>query len=232
MKVKLFFIPLIAALTFSACQNNNQEVKNLNNNRDSVSYAIGMNLGHSFKSQKLDLNLKALYSGMNDAVYDSTYLLSKREAQRVVMAYQRKIMLKRNTERITEAATNEKEGKEFLKANKNKPGVITTPSGLQYIVLKKGNGPKPKMTDKVTVNYKGTFINGKVFDSSYKRRKPATLSVNGVIKGWTEALKMMRAGSKWKLFVPSNLAYGTRGSGPIPPNKTLIFEIELLSIKK
>ncbi len=232
MKVKLFFIPLIAALTLSACQNNNQEVKNLNNNRDSVSYAIGMNLGHSFKSQKLDLNLKALYSGMNDAVYDSTYLLSKREAQRVVMAYQRKIMLKRNTERITEAATNEKEGKEFLKANKNKPGVITTPSGLQYIVLKKGNGPKPKMADKVTVNYKGTFINGKVFDSSYKRRKPATLSVNGVIKGWTEALKMMRAGSKWKLFVPANLAYGTRGGGPIPPNKTLIFEIELLSIKK
>ncbi|MGH9569716.1 MAG: FKBP-type peptidyl-prolyl cis-trans isomerase, partial [Candidatus Angelobacter sp.] len=127
---------------------------------------------------------------------------------------------------------NKKEGEAFLAANKTKEGVITTPSGLQYKVLKQGTGPKPTTTDKVVCNYKGTLINGKEFDSSYKRGEPATFPVNGVIKGWTEALQLMPVGSKYQLFIPADLAYGERGAGAdIGPDATLIFEVELLSIE-
>ena len=127
---------------------------------------------------------------------------------------------------------NKKEGEEFLAANKSKEGVVTLPSGLQYKVLKEGTGPKPSATDSVACNYRGTLINGTEFDSSYKRGQPATFAVNGVIKGWTEALQLMPVGSKWQLFIPADLAYGERGAGAdIGPNSTLIFEVELLSIQ-
>ncbi len=127
---------------------------------------------------------------------------------------------------------NQKEGAAFLAANKTKEGVVTTSSGLQYKILKQGDGPKPTATDSVVCNYKGTLINGTEFDSSYKRGQPATFPVNGVIKGWTEALQLMPTGSKWQLFVPADLAYGARGAGQdIGPNATLIFEVELLSIQ-
>ena len=128
--------------------------------------------------------------------------------------------------------SNKKEGEDFLAANKSKEGVVTLPSGLQYKVLKEGTGPKPSPTDSVVCNYRGTLINGTEFDSSYKRGQPATFPVNGVIKGWTEALQLMPVGSKWQLFIPPDLAYGQRGAGAdIGPNATLIFEVELLSIQ-
>jgi FKBP-type peptidyl-prolyl cis-trans isomerase len=127
---------------------------------------------------------------------------------------------------------NKKEGDTFLATNKTKPGVVTLPDGLQYKIIKEGTGPKPTATDTVTVNYRGTLIDGKEFDSSYKRGEPATFPVGGVIKGWTEALQLMPVGSKWELYIPSDLAYGARGAGAdIGPNSTLIFEVELLSIK-
>ena len=129
-------------------------------------------------------------------------------------------------------AANKTEGETFLAANKNKEGVVTLPSGLQYKILKAGTGPKPTASDSVVCNYRGTLVNGTEFDSSYKRGQPATFPVNGVIKGWTEALQLMPVGSKWQLFIPAQLAYGERGAGPdIGPNATLIFEIELLSIQ-
>jgi FKBP-type peptidyl-prolyl cis-trans isomerase FklB len=136
------------------------------------------------------------------------------------------------TKMAEEGAANKKEGDAFLAANKTKEGVVTLPSGLQYKILKAGTGPKPKTTDTVISNYKGTLINGTEFDSSYKRGQPATFPVGQVIKGWTEALQLMPVGSKWQIFVPADLAYGQRGAGPdIGPNATLIFEVELMSIK-
>ena len=142
-------------------------------------------------------------------------------------------MRKKQEEKMKLAGdANQKEGAAFLAANKTKEGVVTTSSGLQYKVLKQGDGPKPTATDSVVCNYKGTLINGTEFDSSYKRGQPATFPVNGVIKGWTEALQLMPTGSKWQLFVPADLAYGARGAGQdIGPNATLIFEVELLSIQ-
>jgi FKBP-type peptidyl-prolyl cis-trans isomerase FklB len=148
------------------------------------------------------------------------------------MQFQTEMHQKQQEKMQQAGATNKKEGDAFLAANKSKEGVVTLPSGLQYKILTAGTGPKPKSSDSVVCNYKGTLIDGKEFDSSYKRGQPATFPVAGVIKGWTEALQLMPVGSKWQLFVPSDLAYAERGSGPdIGPNATLIFEVELLSIQ-
>jgi FKBP-type peptidyl-prolyl cis-trans isomerase len=146
-------------------------------------------------------------------------------------SFQKDVQTKRAAIQEKEGKANKEEGTKFLTANKSKPGVKVTASGLQYEILKEGKGPKPGASDTVTTHYKGTLINGKVFDSSYDRGEPATFPVNGVIKGWTEALQMMPVGSKWKLFIPSDLAYGPRGAGAdIGPDATLVFEVELVSI--
>jgi FKBP-type peptidyl-prolyl cis-trans isomerase FklB len=150
-----------------------------------------------------------------------------------LMQLQKEMQEKQQAKAAAEGDANKKEGDAFLAANKTKEGVVTLPSGLQYKILKEGNGPKPTASDSVVCNYKGTLINGTEFDSSYKRGEPATFPVTGVIKGWTEALQLMPVGSKWQLFIPPDLAYGPRGTpgGPIGPNATLIFEVELISIK-
>jgi FKBP-type peptidyl-prolyl cis-trans isomerase FklB len=149
------------------------------------------------------------------------------------MQLQKEMQEKQQAKAAAEGDANKKEGDAFLAANKTKEGVVTLPSGLQYKILKEGNGPRPTASDSVVCNYKGTLINGTEFDSSYKRGEPATFPVTGVIKGWTEALQLMPVGSKWQLFIPPDLAYGPRGTpgGPIGPNATLIFEVELISIK-
>jgi FKBP-type peptidyl-prolyl cis-trans isomerase len=144
---------------------------------------------------------------------------------------QSQVQQKREEKRLAEAETNKKDGAAFLAANATKEGVVTLPSGLQYKVMTAGTGPKPSATDSVVCNYRGTLLDSTEFDSSYKRGQPVTLNVGGVIKGWTEALQLMPAGSKWQLFIPPDLAYGDRGQGPIGPNSTLIFEVELLSIQ-
>jgi FKBP-type peptidyl-prolyl cis-trans isomerase FklB len=202
------------------------------NQKDKVSYAIGMNIGTTLHRQSLDVDPNVLLQGLKDAMAGGKTQLSEEEARATLTELQND-MRKKQQEKMQQAAEeNKKEGDAFLSANKAKSGIVTLPSGLQYKVLTAGAGPKPTASDSVVCNYKGTLIDGKEFDSSYKRGEPATFPVSGVIKGWTEALQLMPVGSKWQLFVPSDLAYGERGQGPdIGPNATLIFEVELISIQ-
>lgn len=167
-----------------------------------------------------------------DAISGSKTLLTDEEAQATITDMQKEVQGKMQAKMKEEGDANKKTGEDFLAANKTKDGVITLPSGLQYKILTTGSGPKPAASDTVECNYRGTLINGTEFDSSYKRGQPASFPVSGVIKGWTEALQLMPVGSKWQLFIPPDLAYGERGAGgDIGPDETLIFEVELLSIK-
>ena len=196
--------------------------------KDKVSYSIGLNIGFNFKKQNVELNTDALMAGVKDAISGKKPLLDENQVRETMTAWTKEITEKQKAM----AEKNATEGEKFLGENKKKEGVKTTPTGLQYKVAKEGTGPQPKETDTVTVNYRGTLIDGTEFDSSYKRGEPATFPVTGVIKGWTEALQLMKVGSKYQLFIPPNLAYGERAMGPdISPNSTLIFEVELMSIK-
>jgi FKBP-type peptidyl-prolyl cis-trans isomerase len=210
-----------------------QPVTALTTTKQKASYAIGMNWGMGLHRQSIDVDSAALIQGMKDALAGGKTLLTEDEARSALMQLQKEMQEKQQAKAAQEGEANKKEGDAFLTANKTKEGVVTLPSGLQYKILKEGNGAKPTATDSVVCNYKGTLINGTEFDSSYKRGEPATFPVTGVIKGWTEALQLMPVGSKWQLFIPPDLAYGPRGTpgGPIGPNATLIFEVELLSIK-
>jgi FKBP-type peptidyl-prolyl cis-trans isomerase len=192
-----------------------------------------MNLGSNLKRQSIEVDPKILLQGLEDALAGGKTQLTEEQA-RAVMAGLQADLRKKMQEKMQQAGeANKKQGDEFLAANKSKEGVVALPSGLQYKVLTAGTGTKPTSTDSVVCNYRGTLIDGTEFDSSYKRGQPATFPVNGVIKGWTEALQLMPVGSKWQLFVPSDLAYGPQGTpgGNIGPNATLIFEVELLSIQ-
>ena len=199
--------------------------------KEKVSYAIGMNVGKNLQRGSIEVDPAMLMKGLQDTLAGKT-LLTEQEAQTVLMQLQTD-MRKKQEEKMQQAGeANQKEGEAFLAANKAKAGVVTLPSGLQYKILKEGTGPKPTASDTVVCNYRGTLINGTEFDSSYKRKEPTTFPVNGVIKGWTEALQLMPVGSKWQLFIPPDLAYGARGAGAdIGPNATLVFEVELVSIQ-
>jgi FKBP-type peptidyl-prolyl cis-trans isomerase FklB len=204
----------------------------LKTDKDKQSYAIGLNVGKSLHRDQVDVDPNILLRGIRDALADSKPLMTDDEIKATMTALQADVRKKQEVKMQLAAETNKKEGDAFLAQNKNQDGVVTLPSGLQYKILKEGDGPKPAATDSVVCNYRGTLLNNTEFDSSYKRGQPATLRVNGVIKGWTEALQLMPVGSKWQLFIPPDLAYGARGAGgPIGPNATLIFEIELLSIQ-
>jgi FKBP-type peptidyl-prolyl cis-trans isomerase FklB len=206
----------------------------LTTQKQKASYAIGMNWGTGLHKQGIDVDSAALVQGMKDALAGSKTLLTEDEARAALMQLQSEVQAQQQAKLKQEGEAGKKEGDAFLAANKGKEGVVTLPSGLQYKILKEGTGAKPTADDSVVCNYKGTLINGTEFDSSYKRGEPATFPVGGVIKGWTEALQLMPVGSKWQLFIPSDLAYGARGTpgGPIGPNSTLVFEVELLSIKE
>jgi FKBP-type peptidyl-prolyl cis-trans isomerase FklB len=209
-----------------------QGKRELKTQKDSVSYAIGLDIGKRLKQQSVEIDAALVARGIKDADSDSTRLLSEVQAESVVNAFQQQMAAKLDSARKALGKKNKVDGVAFLTENKKKEGVIVLPDGLQYKVLKEGNGKKPKAEETVTVNYRGSLIDGTEFDSSIKRGEPSTFRVNGVIKGWTEALQLMPVGSKWQLFIPSELAYGERGAGEvIPPNSTLIFEVELLSIK-
>jgi FKBP-type peptidyl-prolyl cis-trans isomerase FklB len=200
--------------------------------KDKVSYAIGMNVGTTLHRQSVDIDPKILQQGLEDALAGGKTLLSEDEARAVLTELQTDMRKKQQEKMQLAGEANKKEGDAFLTANKGKDGVVALPSGLQYKIITSGTGPKPTASDTVVCNYRGTLIDGKEFDSSYKRGQPATFPVSGVIKGWTEALQLMPVGSKWQLFIPSGLAYGERGQGgDIGPNATLIFEVELLSIQ-
>ena len=204
----------------------------LTTQKDKISYALGMNIGTGLHRQPVELNPDVVAQGLKDALSGGKTLLTVEEAQTILKAAQDDLRTKQEAKMKEAGEANRKEGDAFLAANKDKEGVVTLPSGLQYKILKQGAGAKPTASDSVVCNYRGALINGTEFDSSYKRGEPATFPVGGVIKGWTEALQLMPVGSKWQLFVPSALAYGERGAGAdIGPNATLIFEVELLSIQ-
>lgn len=204
-----------------------------------VSYAIGMMTGHQWKAQDLDFNPDVYVQGIKDALSGGNTLMTQEDAQKAIESFRKEFTAKQQQKRMEMAVKDKAAGESFLTTNKLAPGIkilsVPMPNGqvseLQYQVLTAGSGPTPKETDQVKVNYRGTLLDGTEFDSSYKRGQPATFPVNRVIKGWTEALKIMPVGSKWKLFIPSELAYGERGNQSIPPNSVLIFEVELLSIE-
>jgi FKBP-type peptidyl-prolyl cis-trans isomerase len=205
----------------------------LTTDKAKASYALGENLGLSLKRQEVDIDPDLVSRGLKDALAGRKPALTDEEAKAALTQLQAKVRENMEAKIKAMSAANKQAGDAFLAANKSKEGVVTLPSGLQYKILKEGTGPKPTATETVECNYRGTLLDGKEFDNSYKRGEPATFPVGGVIKGWTEALQLMPVGSKWQLFVPSNLAYGERSPGAeIPPNSTLIFEVELLSIKQ
>ena len=200
---------------------------------EKLSYALGMEIGTGLKELEKELDFDVLLRGLKDGFKGSKSVLSEDETGEVKKEFMKKMQAQRMGQMKEATDKNIKEGAAFLAENKKKKGVVTTKSGLQYIVEKEGEGPKPTENDQVTVNYRGTLLDETEFDSSYKRGQPATFPVNGVIAGWTEALQLMKPGSKYKLFVPAELAYGETGNPPrIGPNAVLIFEIELLKVEK
>ncbi|RZL99349.1 MAG: FKBP-type peptidyl-prolyl cis-trans isomerase [Pedobacter sp.] len=204
------------------------------NSQDSLSYSVGYSVAQSMKQQGMvDVNTAIMAKGIEDALKGKPLKLAEPQMQQIMMAYMQKQYAVKNAEAGKAAEGNKKIGAAFLAENKSKPGVQTTASGLQYVVEKEGTGAKPAATDRVKVHYTGKLIDGKVFDSSVERGQPAEFGVTEVIKGWTEVLQLMPVGSKWKVFIPSDIAYGDRGAGAdIGPGSTLIFDIELLDIVK
>jgi len=233
------FKPLTAIVgicLLAGCNHQESSTQNstpLTTDKDKASYSIGLNMGKQMAQIKDSIDFGRVKQGLNDAYTDAELKLTDDEIRASLTAFQQNLQKTQAEKMKNAAATNKKAGDEFLATNKTAEGVKTTDSGLQYKVITAGTGDTPKSTDTVVTHYKGTLIDGTEFDSSYKRGQPATFPVTGVIKGWTEALQKMKVGSKWQLFIPSDLAYGARGAGKnIGPDSVLIFEIELLEIKK
>jgi FKBP-type peptidyl-prolyl cis-trans isomerase len=202
--------------------------------KDKASYAIGVNIGKGLHRDSVDVDTAILMRGLRDALSGGKTQMTDDEVKAAMVALQADLRKKAEAKMAIEGDANKKAGDAFLAANKAKEGVTVLPDGLQYRILQAGTGPKPTAVDTVVCNYKGTLLDGTEFDSSYKRGQPATFPVGQVIKGWTEVLQLMPVGSKWEVFIPSDLAYGPQGprqGGPIGPNATLVFEIELMSIQ-
>ena len=222
----------LLVMLFSVTHINAAEQKTLATNKDKISYGIGVDTFKNFKKQGIDVDLETLILGMRHAAAGGKLLLSEAESSKILAEYNRELTAKQGQLRQVAAAENKKSGEAFLAANKLKKGVETTPSGLQYKIIKAGNGKKPVDDDGVTCRYRGTLLDGTEFDSSERVGYPVTFYVkDSVIAGWSEALKLMPAGSKWQIFVPSLLGYGEKGAGKIiGPNATLIYDIELLAV--
>lgn len=202
----------------------------LKSDNDKVSYAIGVDIGRNFKNRGLPLNPQAVQAGVQDGLSGAKTQISADEMQSALTNFQKNLTDKQEAQMEQIGAKNLAAGNAYLAENKNKPGVITLPDGLQYKIVKQGQGNSPTDQDMVTVNYTGTFINGKVFDSSYAHGKPVSFPVSQVIPGWTEALKLMKPGAIWELAIPPALGYGEKGAGPIGPNETLLFKVELIAV--
>jgi FKBP-type peptidyl-prolyl cis-trans isomerase FklB len=202
-------------------------------NEDKLSYAIGIQIGKSIKNDNITINIPTLFRGIQDSFHDKPLAMSQEEIREVLMSFQKTMMSKQQEALKKMSERNLEESKKFLEENAKKPGVKVLPDGLQYKIIKEGEGASPGATDKVRVNYRGTLVSGREFDSSYKRNQPLEIGVSQVIPGWSEALKMMKVGAKWEIYIPSNLAYKESGYPPIiPPNSALIFDVELLEIVK
>lgn len=230
--MKLLLSMVLGIVLLAGPAANAEEKKALQTAKEKQSYSLGADIGSKLKGQSIDIDADLFSQGLKDAVSGGKLMMTEQERKETLTGLQKELMEKQ-AERIKQISEkNKKEGEAFLSENKNKEGVKTLPSGLQYKVIKEGAGKTPKADDTVVTNYRGTLTDGTEFDSSFKRGEPATFPVKGVIPGWTEALQLMKEGSKWELFIPSNLAYGERGAGnAIGPNATLIFEIELISVK-
>ena len=208
------------------------ETPELKDEKGKISYSVGYQVGGDFKRQGVELDPELLVKGMQDAAVGAEPRIPPQEMRKTLVELKRKVEADERKRRREQAGKHRAEGETFLAANGKKEGVVTLPSGLQYKVLAAGKGKSPNLTDNVTVHYRGTLVDGTEFDSSYKRNAPATFGIDRVIAGWKEALPMMKEGAKWQLFVPSKLAYGEQGSGSkIPPDSTLIFEVELISVQ-
>lgn len=219
----------ILGILFLAFQVAAEETLLLKNQKEKMSYIIGMDIGNNLKKQSIDVDPNILAKGIQDALSAVKPLLTEQEIQNTLTTFQKE----RATKQEEVAKKNKSQGEVFMTANKKKEGVKALASGLQYKVIKAGAGRKPNMNDSVTTHYRGTLLDGTEFDSSYRRGQPVTFPVSGVIGGWTEALQLMEEGAKWQLFIPPNLAYGEQGAGGvIGPNATLIFEIELISVQE
>ncbi|MCU0235677.1 MAG: FKBP-type peptidyl-prolyl cis-trans isomerase [Acidobacteria bacterium] len=207
--------------------------EDLDSQKKKVSYAIGLDIGKNFKTRSMDIDYEILFQGLKDSQKTGEPLLNTEEIQKVMSQFQQDMMKADQEKRQGQGQDNKAREEAFLKENAAKPGVKVTASGLQYIVITAGTGPQPKASDTVKVHYRGTLLDGTEFDSSYKRNEPVVFPLSGVIKGWTEALQLMKVGSKYQIFLPSSLAYGEQGAGQvIGPNATLIFEVELIAIEK
>lgn len=228
-------IMALAAVSLSlqaTAQTNPGQGVGLSTDKARMSYAVGVQIGTSLQPQRGDMDQSALTTGLLDALAARKLKMSDVQLRNMLSRFLSEQRLKQAALDRQAGPANAVRGEAFLTANRSRPGVVTLPDGLQYQILKPGDGKKPAATDTVTVHYRGTLIDGTEFDNSYKRGEPATFGVKGVIAGWTEALQMMPAGSKWRIFIPSRLAYGPRSAGPtIGPNSVLIFDLELLSIK-
>jgi len=227
MKRFLTFGSLMAAILFAG----NVLATELESEAQKLGYIIGMDIGSSLKQQGSDIDLDSLFDAIK-ATYNGTPLaLTPEEAATIRETFIAKRRAEAEAERSSMAAENAAEGEKFLLANRVKEGVVVTDSGLQYEVIEMGDGPRPAATDRVTVHYRGTLLNGEEFDSSYARGEPVTFALNQVIPGWTEGVQLMPVGSKFKFYIPADLAYGPAGGGPIGPNATLTFDVELIGIE-
>jgi FKBP-type peptidyl-prolyl cis-trans isomerase FklB len=233
MKVFVIAVATLALFAGYAVAAEKMEMSEKEKLSYSLGYTQGAGMAGFFKAQSVDVDTNIIMKALNDGLTGAKAPLTEQEMQGIIATFQKDMTAKKAATMKEAGEKNKQAGEAFLSLNKKKEHVVTLPSGLQYKVLKAGTGNTPKATDKVKVNYQGKLIDGTEFDSSYKRGEPAVFQVDKVIAGWTEALQLMKEGSKWEVYIPSNLAYGERGGGPvIGPNATLIFEIELISIEK
>ena len=223
---------IISSLILYSCGEKISKSTDLKTTKEKASYSIGFRIAKDFKSNKLDIDSSIVVKGFQDGLYGKQ-LLTDEQINKVLMDFQREMYEKKMKEAQGLSSKNKKDAQTFLAQNKTKPGIQTTSSGLQYLVVKSGSGASPKATDKVKVHYIGKLLNGTEFDNSYKRNQPAEIQLNSVIKGWTEALQLMKVGDTWKLFISPELGYGDAGAGEvIPPGSLLIFDVELVGIEK
>lgn len=206
------------------------ETPEIKDKKDQVSYSVGYQVGGDLKNQGIDFDPEVLIKGIQDALWGTAPVMTDDAMHSTLVTLKQELVAKQEAKEKQTAEENARQGESFLAENAKRKGITVLPSGLQYQVLVKGSGPKPKATDTVTVHYRGTLIDGTEFDSSFKRNEPTKLQLDRVIAGWSEALQLMSEGAKWKLFVPAQLAYGERGVGPIPANSTLIFDVELIAV--